>query len=155
MAAAKTGYTYISASIQDSKEIPEANSMFSGNSMALSGRLYLETGSQKCKMAAAKQDVPISQLLCQTAKKFPRISAYFWGCRTQLRHMLYLETGKEKFKMPAAKAEVPVSQLQYKIARKFILFSGSGNSMMLDVEAKVTALLSIKCVILLSKLHAW
>jgi hypothetical protein len=48
--------------------------------------------------------------------------------------MLYLETGNEKFKMAAAKPEVHVSQLpyNYKTAKKFILFSGSGNSIMLS-----------------------
>jgi hypothetical protein len=50
------GCTYISTSMQDSKGIPKANCMFSGsgNSVALSGRLYLEIGSQNFKMAAAK-----------------------------------------------------------------------------------------------------
>jgi hypothetical protein len=65
MAAAKTGRICISASIQDSKEIPEANPIFSGsgNSMALLVVLYLETGSQKFKMVAAKPEVPLSHLL--------------------------------------------------------------------------------------------
>jgi hypothetical protein len=64
MAAAKTGCTFISASIQDSKEIPEANPVFSGsgNSMALLVMHHLETGSQICKMAAAKPEVPVSRL---------------------------------------------------------------------------------------------
>jgi hypothetical protein len=45
MAAAKTGCTCISASMQDSKEILTAICMFlgSGNSMALLRRLHLET----------------------------------------------------------------------------------------------------------------
>jgi hypothetical protein len=49
MALAKTGCTCISASIQDSEEIPTANHIFLGleNSMALLGRLHFETGSQK------------------------------------------------------------------------------------------------------------
>ena len=33
----------------------------SGNSMALSGSLHLETGSKKLKIAAAKPEVPVSQ----------------------------------------------------------------------------------------------
>jgi hypothetical protein len=54
MAAANTGSTCISASIQDSKEISNANPVFSGsrNSMTLLRRLYLETRNQKFKMAA-------------------------------------------------------------------------------------------------------
>jgi hypothetical protein len=38
--------------------------------MALSGRTDVETGSHTFEMAAAKLDVPISQLLCKTAKNF-------------------------------------------------------------------------------------
>jgi hypothetical protein len=47
MAAAKTGSTFISASIQDNEEISTATPVFSGsgNSMAVLGRLHLETGS--------------------------------------------------------------------------------------------------------------
>jgi hypothetical protein len=54
MAAAKTGCTYISASIQDSEEIPMANPVFSGsgNSTVLSGKIDVETGSEKFKMVA-------------------------------------------------------------------------------------------------------
>jgi hypothetical protein len=60
MAASKTGCTCISASIQDSKEIPTAVCMFlrSEKSMALSGRPLLEIGSQLFKMVAAKPEVP-------------------------------------------------------------------------------------------------
>jgi hypothetical protein len=49
MAASKTGSTFISASIQDSKVISTASSMYlgTGNSMAVFGRFHLETGSQK------------------------------------------------------------------------------------------------------------
>jgi hypothetical protein len=44
--------------------------MFLGtaNLMALSGRLHLETGSPKFKMAAVKREVPSSQLLYKIAK---------------------------------------------------------------------------------------
>jgi hypothetical protein len=81
MAAAKTGRTCISASTQDGKEIPTAICMFlgSGNSIALSERLHLETGDPKFKMAAVKPEVPISQLLHKIAKKFQLLSACFWG----------------------------------------------------------------------------
>jgi hypothetical protein len=50
----QTGSTFISASIQDSKEIPIAICMFLGseNTMAISRRLHLETGSQIFKIAA-------------------------------------------------------------------------------------------------------
>ena len=36
--------------------------------MVLSGMLDVETGSEKFKMAAAKPEVPVSQLLCKIAK---------------------------------------------------------------------------------------
>jgi hypothetical protein len=54
MAATKTGYTCISASLQGSKEIPTAICRFSGSesSEALPVMQYLETGSQKLKMAS-------------------------------------------------------------------------------------------------------
>jgi hypothetical protein len=54
MAAAKTGSTFNSASIQDSEEISTAIRIFLGsaNSMAILRRLHFETGSQKLKMAA-------------------------------------------------------------------------------------------------------
>jgi hypothetical protein len=72
MAAAKTGSTCISASIQDIEKNPTVICMFlgSGNSMALSGRLHLATGSPKVRMAAVKPEVPLSQLLYKIAKKF-------------------------------------------------------------------------------------
>jgi hypothetical protein len=68
----QTGSTCVSASIQDSKKISEANPMFSGsgNSMVLLIMLYLETGSEKFKMAAAKLELHISQLRYKIAKKF-------------------------------------------------------------------------------------
>jgi hypothetical protein len=74
----------------------------------------------KFKMAAAKPEVPVSQLLYKIAKKFQRLTHVFGvGNSMALLVMLYLETGSEKFKMAAAKPEVPVSQLLYKIAKKF------------------------------------
>jgi hypothetical protein len=61
----QTGSTCILASMQDGIEIPEGNPMSSGseNSMALLVMLCLETGSQICKIAAAKPEVRVSQLL--------------------------------------------------------------------------------------------
>ena len=49
--------------------------MFSGSRyfMVLSGRLRHETGSEKLKMAAAKPEVPVSQLLSEIAKKVQRL----------------------------------------------------------------------------------
>jgi hypothetical protein len=84
MAAAKTGCTCISASIRDNKGIQEAICMIlvSEKSTALSGRLHLETGSQLFKMAAAKPEVPVFQLLYKIAKKFQRLSADFRGPET-------------------------------------------------------------------------
>jgi hypothetical protein len=85
LAAATTGYTCISAFIQDSKEYPTANPVFLGseNSIAMSGRLHLETGSKIFKMAAAKPEVPVSRLLYKIAKKFQRLSACFPDRETQ------------------------------------------------------------------------
>jgi hypothetical protein len=81
IAAVKTGCTCISASIQDSKEIPTAICMFwgSGNSMALSRRLHIGTGSEKFKMAAAKPEVPVFQFLYKIAKNFQRLTPCFRG----------------------------------------------------------------------------
>jgi hypothetical protein len=54
MSDAKTAITYISASMQGSKEVPTAICKFSGsdNSVALIFMYYLETGSQKFKMVS-------------------------------------------------------------------------------------------------------
>ena len=57
--------------MQYSKEIGKATPMFSatGNSMALSESIHLETGSEKFKMAAAKPEEPVSQgvkVLCMS-----------------------------------------------------------------------------------------
>jgi hypothetical protein len=123
MAAAKTGCTCISAYIQDSKEIPMTNLMFSGfeNSMALLGRLYLETGSQIFKMALAKPEVPVSQLLYKIAKKFQRLTPCFRGRATQWcyrkRSTSKSEVKNSRWRLP--KPDVPLSQLLHKIAKKF------------------------------------
>ena len=45
--------------------------------MALSKMLHLQTGSQKFKMAAAKPEVIVSQLLYKIAKKFDRLPDVF------------------------------------------------------------------------------
>jgi hypothetical protein len=80
MAAAKTGSTCISASIQDSKEIPTTIRMFLGsaNSMKISRRLHLETGSEKFKIAAPNQKY-LFLLLYKIAKKFQRITHVIRG----------------------------------------------------------------------------
>jgi hypothetical protein len=77
MAAAN--YTCISASIQDSREIPTTACMFSGsgNTTAISRRLHLETGSQQFKMESVKPEAPISQLLYKIAEKFQRSPVCF------------------------------------------------------------------------------
>jgi hypothetical protein len=89
--------------------------------MAISASLHLETGSQKFKMAAAKPEVPVSQLLYKIAKKFERLPPYFRGQGTQWPYPKgsILKPEVRKFKMAAAKPEVPISRLQYKIAKKF------------------------------------
>jgi hypothetical protein len=90
MAAAETGRTCISASIQDSKEIPTAICMFlvSGNSTMLPERLHIETGSQIFKMTAAKPEVPVFQLLYKIAKKFQRLTLCFRGRGTRWHYWL-------------------------------------------------------------------
>jgi hypothetical protein len=117
MAAAKTGSTCISASIQDSKEILTVNCMFLGSgNLKL---LHIGTGSQKFKMAPAKPEVHVFQLLCKIAKKFQWLSAYFWGRASQWR---YLEDSISKPEVRnsirGTEPQVPVSQLLYKIAKK-------------------------------------
>jgi hypothetical protein len=89
MAAAKTGYTCISASMQGNEEMPKANFRFSrsDNSVALIVMHYLETGSE-IQDGIAKPDVPVFKILCKTAKKFQLLSACFWGWRTQWRYWL-------------------------------------------------------------------
>jgi hypothetical protein len=47
------------------------------NSVALLVMLFHETGSEKFKMAAANQEVPVTQLLYKIAKKFRQLSACF------------------------------------------------------------------------------
>jgi hypothetical protein len=78
-------YSYTSSSIQDGKEIPTANFMFSGsrNSITLSGWIDVVTESQKFKKAAAKSDVLVSQLIYKMAKKFQLLSACFRGRETK------------------------------------------------------------------------
>jgi hypothetical protein len=79
-APAITGSTCSSAFIQDSKEIPEANPVFSGSmySMAILRKLNLKSGSEKFKMAAAKLEILVSQFLGKIGKKFQRLFACFW-----------------------------------------------------------------------------
>ena len=71
----QTGRTYISASILDSNAVPKATSTFLGssNSIALWRILSDVTGSRKFKMAAAKPEVLISQLLNQIATPFQKL----------------------------------------------------------------------------------
>jgi hypothetical protein len=79
MAAAKTGWTCMSPSILDSKEIPAVVCTFSGlgNLITLIVMLHLKTGNEKFKMAAAKPEVHVSQLLYKKRKKLQRRFACF------------------------------------------------------------------------------
>jgi hypothetical protein len=65
MAASKTGNTYISACRLDSNAIPTATPTLSmsSNSIGLVQSLHDRTGSRNSKMAAAKLEIPISQLV--------------------------------------------------------------------------------------------
>jgi hypothetical protein len=51
--------------------------------MALSGRLHLETGSQKLKMAAAKTGCTYSSTSIQDSKEIPTATPVFSGSGTQ------------------------------------------------------------------------
>jgi hypothetical protein len=85
MAAAKTGYTYISAFMQDSREIPTATPCLRGR--RTQWRYQQESMSKHrseiFKMATAKPEVHVSQLLYKIAKKFQRLSACFSGRASQ------------------------------------------------------------------------
>src|SRR5208282_1609463 len=87
----QTGSTYISASRQDSNAVPKANPPFSGssNSMAPLRILSDVTGSLLLKMAAAKPEVLISQLLDKIATPFQRQTPHFRDPATQWRHCEY------------------------------------------------------------------
>jgi hypothetical protein len=132
MAAAKTGYTCISASIQDSKEIPTAICMFWGQKTQWRYRegslLKPEVRNSRWRLSNWKYLISAS---IQDSKEISKANPMFSGSENSmvLLVMLYLETGSEKFKMATAKPELHVSQLRYKIAKKFVVFSGSGNSM--------------------------
>ena len=65
--------------MKDSKEIRKAIPMHpgSGNLMALSQRLRLQTGSEKFKMASAKPDILVSRFLYKIAKIFQRLLDVF------------------------------------------------------------------------------
>jgi hypothetical protein len=102
--------------------------MFSGsvNSIVLSKKIDVETGSEKIKMTDAKTVYTCNSTSMQGSKEVPTAICRCSGSDNleALLVMHYLLTGSEKFKMAAAKLEVHVSQLLYKIAKKFIVFSG-------------------------------
>ena len=74
--------------------------------MVLSGRLDVETGNEKFKMAAAKPEVHVSWLLYKIAKKFQRATRMFSGSGISGR--FDVETRSQKFKMAVAKPDVPM-----------------------------------------------
>ena len=75
----KTGKTYISASRQDINALPTANPTFLGSSnpMELWRIVPDVTGSRFLKMAAAKPEVVISQLLDKISTPFQRVTPIF------------------------------------------------------------------------------
>jgi hypothetical protein len=87
----------------------------SENSMEPLERLIwpsVETGNAKFKMAAAKPDMPVSQLLYRTADVStanPMFSGS--GNSVALLERINVVTESQKFRMAAAKTEAPVSQL--------------------------------------------
>jgi hypothetical protein len=69
----QTGSTCISASIEDRKEIPTVICMFLGskNSLGLSKKIDVETGSEKFKMADAKTGYTCNSTSMQGSKELP------------------------------------------------------------------------------------
>jgi hypothetical protein len=122
--------------MQDSKEIPEANPIFSGSkySMAILRELNLKSGSEKFKIAAAKPEVLVSQFLGKITKKFQHLRM-FLGSRNSvtLLAMLFLETGSEKFKMAAGKTGSTCISASIQDSKEILtairMFWGSVNSM--------------------------
>jgi hypothetical protein len=66
----QTGSTFISASIEDKKEIPTVVCMFSGlrNSIVLSKTIDVEIGNEKFKMADAKTGYTCNSTSMQGSK---------------------------------------------------------------------------------------
>jgi hypothetical protein len=82
--------------------------------------LSVETGNAKFKMADAKPDIPVSQLLYRTADistANPMFSGS--GNSVALLEIISVVTESQKCKISAAKTDAPVSQLIYKIAKEF------------------------------------
>src|SRR5208282_4281893 len=87
----QTGSTYISASRKDINAVPTANPPLSGSSnpMELLRIVPDATGSRFLKMAAAKPEVLISQLLDQIATPFQRLTHHFRGPAAQWPYCEY------------------------------------------------------------------
>jgi hypothetical protein len=69
----QTGSTFISASIEDRKEIPTVVCMFSGSrsSLVLSKEVDVKIGSEKFKMADAKTEYTCNSTSKQGSKEIP------------------------------------------------------------------------------------
>jgi hypothetical protein len=158
----QSGSTFISASVEDRKEIPSVIYMVLGVEKLNSAikKIDVETGSEKFKMADAKTGYTCNSTSMLGSKEIPTVICRFSGSDNleALFVMHYLETGSENFKMAAAKPEVHVSELRYKIAKKvhrvFRVKKLNDAIKRLDVEVKVTHM-TIKCCNPLSELHAW
>jgi ABC-type uncharacterized transport system substrate-binding protein len=144
MAAAKTGYACISASIQDSKEIPTASPVFTGstNSMMLLEKIDVGTGSEKFKMATAKAGCTCISASIQDSKEIPTASPVFTGTRNSMALLvtLYLETGSQICKMAASNRNTYISssiQLDRKEIPTVICMFGLRNSIMLSEKIDV------------------
>jgi hypothetical protein len=83
----KGGPQRISGSKAPKNEITTATHVFpeSGNSVVILVMFHPETGSEKFKIAAAKLDVPLSQLPYKIGKKFQLLSACSGGRGTRWR----------------------------------------------------------------------
>jgi hypothetical protein len=96
--------------------------MFSGsrNSLALSGRLDVEIGREKFKIAATKPDVPVSQFPYKTANKF---HIFLMMSEKMERFLAYsehvLRRSTPKFKMVESQTGSTYVFLQTKGSNKF------------------------------------
>jgi hypothetical protein len=131
----------------------------SGDSILLSKKIDVETGSEKFKMADATTGYTCNSTSMQGSKEIPTAICRFSGSDNlvALLVMHYLETGSEKFKMVDAKTgSICISasiQDSKNVHRVFRVRKLNDAIKRLDVEAKVTHM-NIKYCIPLSKLHS-
>ena len=105
----QTGSTFISAPRYGRNEIPNATPRLLGSSfsMELWSVLWVQTGSQKSNMAAAKPEVLISHVLQQIDTRFQRLYSGFRGRPTRRTNCRYppmlTDTGNARWRSPNRK----------------------------------------------------